>query len=123
MSSALLETTIDRWDKCREENEADKHLATPEQRKAWEDLNEATSLRLRAIVEEFDGHLSEKHRSYLISLNEMIDSAERVSREDLEAAKAKREEEERLAEEAKRRRAAELVETKKNLLEKLAPRY
>lgn len=123
MSSLLLEATISRWEKCREENEADKHLATPEQREAWDQLNQSTTQELLAIVEGFDGSLTREDKKYLIALNEMIDSAERISREELEAAKAKRDEEERLAKEAERRRAAEINKTKKTLLEKLAPKH
>lgn len=125
--STLLEITVNRWAEVRSENEKDKELVAPEQRKSWEEFEARTTTRLKKIIEGYDGAvLSDTDKDWLQDLTTTIDKAQRVTREQLEEKKRLREEaetrrieEERLQKEAAERKQQELLTTKKSLLSKL----
>jgi len=125
--STLLEITVKRWADVIEENERDKALITPEQLKTWEDFERKTTAKLKTIIENFDGQpLSDTDSDWLKDLGTTIENSKRVSRDELEAQKAEREEKERLRiqeekerKEAEERKQAEVVQTKGRLFDML----
>lgn len=125
--SAILETTVERWIKVREENENDKQLVGKEDRKRWEKFEDEVSNRLKEIIEKYDGGtIPDSDMDWLRNLNVSIDQAKRVSRQELEEQKKAEEEAEKLRreEEARKLEAEEkkkhqLESTKKSLLNRL----
>lgn len=109
--STLLELTVGRWAEVIKENEQDKDLITPEQLKSWQEFEKRTTGRLKSIITNYDGEtLSATDKDWLQELSTTIDRSKRVTREELEAQKAARDEAERvrLQEEADRKAAEEL---------------
>lgn len=125
--SAILETTVERWVKVREENENDKHLVRKEDRDRWEEFEKETSVRLKEIIEKYNGEgLPDSDMDWLRDINNLIDRAKRVSREELteqkraeEEAEKKRAEEEARKLEAEEKKKHQLETTKKSLLQRL----
>lgn len=125
--STILELAVASWQEVRSENERDKELVAPEERKQWEDFEAKTTARIKAIIEGYDGSvLSDTDKDWLSDLEKTIKRAQRVSREDLEEKKRLREEaeaarieDERLRKEAEEAKKREVAETKKALLGKL----
>lgn len=127
MSSVLLEDIVTRWSEIREENNADKELLTPKERKSWEEFEEKTNTQLADIINRYDGDLlSDTDRDWLQDLGRIMDGAKHVPREELEAdkkareeEKARKDEEERQRREAEELKKIEVETTKSTLLSKL----
>lgn len=124
--SAILETTVERWTKVREENEKDKIFIDPQSMRQWERFDEETSGRLRKIIEGYNGNLSDADRDWIRELNQSIDKAKRVTRAQLEQekkareeAEAKRAHEQELKDKAAAAKLTEIESTKHSLLRKL----
>lgn len=124
--SAILETTVERWTKVREENEKDKIFVDPQSMRQWERFDEETSGRLRKIIEGYNGNLSDADRDWIRELNQSIDKAKRVTRAQLEQekkareeAEAKRAHEQELKDKAAAAKLTEIESTKHSLLRKL----
>lgn len=124
--SAILETTVERWTKVREENEKDKIFIDPQSMRQWERFDEETSGRLRKIIEGYNGNLSDADRDWIRELNQSIDKAKRVTRTQLEQekkareeAEAKRAHEQELKDKAAAAKLTEIESTKHSLLRKL----